>query len=233
MQGMVSSIARSASRTAWSTLRRSTPGIEATCSRLLLPSIRNSGQIRSSVVSTFSRTMRRAHSALRLRRGRTVRSRAGRRLRHPGERPRAVRSDVRISSPLLFLRLELFLYQLARFPSPRLDLPQGDGSRLILRSKAARRGHVRNLNPRCGPRQHQGQCQRQSHVGGCDLVGAYRVRRECLDAPARAVPAGDGAALDPQGSLPLGAGYRLRGRRGRGIRRTSRWPGRRRRSISR
>ena len=38
--------------------------------RLLWPSTTNSGQIRSSVVSTFSRTSRRAHSALRLRRGR-------------------------------------------------------------------------------------------------------------------------------------------------------------------
>src|SRR5260370_10547474 len=36
----------------------------------------NSGQIRSSVVSTFSRTIRRVHSARRLRRGRLVRLRA-------------------------------------------------------------------------------------------------------------------------------------------------------------
>ena len=35
-----------------------------------VPSTRNSGQIRSSAVSTCSRTMRRAHSARRLRRGR-------------------------------------------------------------------------------------------------------------------------------------------------------------------
>ena len=45
-----------------------------------LPSTRNSGQIRSSVVSTCSRTMRRAHSARRLRRGRIAqieRARAG------------------------------------------------------------------------------------------------------------------------------------------------------------
>ena len=37
-----------------------------------LPSTTKSGQIRSSVVSTFSRTMRRAHSVRRLRRGRVV-----------------------------------------------------------------------------------------------------------------------------------------------------------------
>ena len=41
------------------------------------PSMRNSGQIRSSAVSTFSRTMRRAHSDLRLRRWRVVRSSGG------------------------------------------------------------------------------------------------------------------------------------------------------------
>ena len=38
------------------------------------PSTMNSGQIRSSVVSTFSRTMRRVHSDLRLRRMRVVSS---------------------------------------------------------------------------------------------------------------------------------------------------------------
>src|ERR1044072_7784359 len=69
MQGMSSFAARSASRTAWWTVRRSTPGIEATGVRVLVPSTTNIGQIRSSVVSTFSRTSRRAHSALRLRRG--------------------------------------------------------------------------------------------------------------------------------------------------------------------
>ena len=76
-RGCSSFTARSASRTAWSTLSRSTPGIEATAVRVLWPSTTNSGQIRSSVVRTFSRTSRRAHSALRLRRGRTARSRAG------------------------------------------------------------------------------------------------------------------------------------------------------------
>ena len=65
---MSSSAARTASRTASSTESRSTPGIEATGTRVFLPSTTNSGQIRSSVVSTFSRTMRRAHSDLRLRR---------------------------------------------------------------------------------------------------------------------------------------------------------------------
>ena len=55
----------------------SMPGIEATGVRWLWPPVTNNGQIRSSVVSTFSRTIRRAHSDLRLRRGRTVRSRAG------------------------------------------------------------------------------------------------------------------------------------------------------------
>ena len=39
-----------------------------------VPSTMNSGQIRSSVVSTFSRTMRRVHSDLRLRRMRVVSS---------------------------------------------------------------------------------------------------------------------------------------------------------------
>ena len=65
---MSSAAARSASRTASSTESRSTPGIESTGTRRLAPSTMNSGQIRSSVVSTFSRTMRRAHSDLRLRR---------------------------------------------------------------------------------------------------------------------------------------------------------------------
>jgi hypothetical protein len=55
-------------------VRRSTPGIEATGVRVLFPSTTNIGQIKSSVVSTFSRTSRRAHSALRLRRGRMIRS---------------------------------------------------------------------------------------------------------------------------------------------------------------
>src|SRR2546423_13865741 len=42
--------------------------------RRFAPSTMNSGQIRSSAVSTFSRTMRRAHSDLRLRRMRVARS---------------------------------------------------------------------------------------------------------------------------------------------------------------
>src|SRR5262249_35990769 len=48
---------------------------EATGARTFVPSTTNSGQIRSSVVSTCSRTRRRAHSARRLRRRRTTRSR--------------------------------------------------------------------------------------------------------------------------------------------------------------
>ena len=48
------------------------PGIEATGCRPLAPSIRKSGQMRSSVESRFSRTSRRVQSALRLRRGRCV-----------------------------------------------------------------------------------------------------------------------------------------------------------------
>src|SRR3954453_5345888 len=53
------------------------PGIEATGTRVFFPATTNSGQIKSSAVSTFSRTMRRAHSDLRLRRMRVVRSRDG------------------------------------------------------------------------------------------------------------------------------------------------------------
>src|SRR5947209_513611 len=74
MHGIDSFAARSASRTTWSTERRSTPGIDATGMRTLSPPVTNSGQIRSSVVSTFSRTIRRAHSDLRLRRIRIARS---------------------------------------------------------------------------------------------------------------------------------------------------------------
>src|ERR1700723_3597602 len=72
---MLSLTACSASRTASSTVRRSTPGVGATGTRRLSPSIRKSGQMRSLAESTFSATSRRAHSALRLRRGRWVRSR--------------------------------------------------------------------------------------------------------------------------------------------------------------
>ena len=76
MQGMVSFAARSAARTMSSTESRSTPGIEATGARR--PSVTNSGQIRSSVESTLSRTMRRAHSLRRLRRGRRGKIERGR-----------------------------------------------------------------------------------------------------------------------------------------------------------
>src|SRR5262245_54946965 len=72
---MVSFAARSTSRTMSSTGSRSTPGIDGTGARR--PSATNIGQIRSLVVSTVSRTMRRAHSVRRLRGGRLVRPRAG------------------------------------------------------------------------------------------------------------------------------------------------------------
>ena len=71
---MPSLAARSASRTASSIDTRSTPGIEAIAMRWRAPSTTNSGQIRSSAVGAFSRTIRRTHGARRLRRGRTARS---------------------------------------------------------------------------------------------------------------------------------------------------------------
>ena len=74
MQGMFSFAARTASRAISLTDSRSTPGIEGTGLRASVPSITNNGQIRSSVVRTFSRTMRRAHSLRRFRRMRTDRS---------------------------------------------------------------------------------------------------------------------------------------------------------------
>ena len=52
----------------------SMPGMESTGTRSPVPSTRNSGQIRSSVVNACSRTSRRIQSVRRLRRGRTVRS---------------------------------------------------------------------------------------------------------------------------------------------------------------
>src|SRR5260221_83263 len=76
-QGIASAAARSASRTASSTDSRSTLGMEATGTRVFTPSTRNSGQIRSYVLSSCSRTRRRDHSALRLRRGRLERARPG------------------------------------------------------------------------------------------------------------------------------------------------------------
>src|SRR4051812_33841208 len=51
--------------------------MDETGTRLLVPSTINSGQIRSLVVSTFSRTSRLAHSVLRLRRMRIARSSDG------------------------------------------------------------------------------------------------------------------------------------------------------------
>ena len=80
----------------------------------LVPSTRNSGQIRSSVVSTFSRTMRRVQSARRLRRGRIGRSRfsAGfsvstgvRRLRSSG-RPNLIAIEVLLRAPFYPFRPE-------------------------------------------------------------------------------------------------------------------------------
>ena len=59
-----------------STVRRSTPGMEGTGTRVLAPSTMNIGQIRSSAVSTLSRTMRRAQSLRRMRRRRMVEIRA-------------------------------------------------------------------------------------------------------------------------------------------------------------
>src|SRR5262249_47868087 len=72
---MVSLAARSAARTAWSIESRSTSGMEATGVRTLVPSTTKSGQMRSSVVSTCSRTRRRTHSERRFLRGRIARSR--------------------------------------------------------------------------------------------------------------------------------------------------------------
>ena len=97
MQGMVSFAARSAARTMSSTESRSTPGIEATGARR--PSLTNSGQIRSSVESTLSRTMRRAHSLRRLRRGRVARSSAGVAL--PGASTGVNRTRLSIGRPYL------------------------------------------------------------------------------------------------------------------------------------
>src|SRR5207244_12806438 len=48
--------------------------MDAMGARAFVPSVTNSGQIRSLVVRTFSRTMRRAHWARRLGRGRVARS---------------------------------------------------------------------------------------------------------------------------------------------------------------
>jgi hypothetical protein len=59
-------------------VKRSTPGMEPTGWRPLAPSTMKIGQIRSFAVSTFSRTSRLDHSALRLRRGRWDRLREDR-----------------------------------------------------------------------------------------------------------------------------------------------------------
>src|SRR5581483_5784907 len=65
---MPSVAASSAALTARSMERRSTPGMAAMGVRFLSPSMRKSGQIRSSVESVFSRTSLRVQSERRLRR---------------------------------------------------------------------------------------------------------------------------------------------------------------------
>ena len=55
-----------------STVTRCTPGIDPTSVTVLLPSITNTGQIRSSTLSRFSATSRRVQASWRLRRMRTV-----------------------------------------------------------------------------------------------------------------------------------------------------------------
>ncbi|MNE64378.1 hypothetical protein D3C80_1597880 [compost metagenome] len=52
--------------------RRSTPGMDGTCSRRLSPSSTNTGRIRSSTVRVCSRTRRREKSSRRLRRRRVA-----------------------------------------------------------------------------------------------------------------------------------------------------------------
>ena len=66
--GMPNSCALPTSSANKSTLKRSTPGIDDTASRLPNPSTTKIGQIRSSVVRRFSCTIRRNQSADRLRR---------------------------------------------------------------------------------------------------------------------------------------------------------------------
>ena len=70
--GMPSSSSRPASATRRSIETRSMPGIEATASRLLLPSMTNSGWIRSSAVRLVSRARRRENGSRRMRRMRVL-----------------------------------------------------------------------------------------------------------------------------------------------------------------
>ena len=70
--GMPSATSSSASSSSRSMDSRSTPGIDGTASRRFSPSSTNTGRIRSSTVSTFSRTRRRENSSRRLRRRRVA-----------------------------------------------------------------------------------------------------------------------------------------------------------------
>jgi hypothetical protein len=92
--GMPNRAARSASRTAWSMLSRSTPGIERTSSRPPAPAVTKSGQIRSSTLSVCSRTSRLTQSAFRFRRGRRVSASAASGVLGCAWRRRGVASDI-------------------------------------------------------------------------------------------------------------------------------------------
>ena len=86
------------------------------------PSATNIGQIRSLVVSTLSRTMRRAHSARRLRRGRVVRSSAG--AAWSAVSTGTTRTRDSIGRPYLMAmsnspKLRCFIPSAARPPAPR------------------------------------------------------------------------------------------------------------------
>src|SRR5215831_19923485 len=116
---MASSAARSASRTASSTERRSTPGIESTGTRVFDPSVRNNGQIRSYVVKACSRTSRRAHSALRLRRGRLARSRPGLRLILAATGARRASMGRPYLMAIVALRVKTLLLAGPRYPRQR------------------------------------------------------------------------------------------------------------------
>ena len=70
--GISSLAAASAAWTARSIDNRSTPGIDATGCRALLPSITNSGHIKSLTETVFSRTRLRDHAFLRARRRRVA-----------------------------------------------------------------------------------------------------------------------------------------------------------------
>src|SRR5208282_4563541 len=135
---MSSLIARSASRTASSTLSRSTPGIAATGMRVFSPSIRKSGQMRSLVVSTCSLTSRRAHSALRLRRGRlAMSSRCGSEMRDclfmcreaPSSPDYTLASALASALPSRLLAGDLFGFRQLGFAGDRLEIRLEPGLR--------------------------------------------------------------------------------------------------------